>query len=100
MNKHHHNGKASGAVLTKHLPKGKARGTARRTKETWEEFKERTNKTAEAALDEVTNPQSLRIRAKHIGRRATSFWNSYRYWILGAAATLFLVRQFTGSDED
>ncbi len=62
--------------------------SAARAQESWEEFKNRSNKMAEAVMQEVTNPEALRTRARQAGRKARSFYRDYQTYILVGAAVL------------
>ena len=58
--------------------------SAARAQESWEEFKERSNKAAEAVLEEVTNPDSLKIRARQSARQAKAIYRSYKPYVIAA----------------
>ena len=61
--------------------------SAERAQESWEEFKQRANHAAEEVLEEVTDPQALKVRARQAKRQARHFFRSYRTYVI-AGATL------------
>lgn len=61
--------------------------SAVRLQETWEEFKERSNEAAEAALEKITEAD-IPTRARQLARQAKSFYNSYRVYVLWGAGLI------------
>jgi hypothetical protein len=71
--------------------------SAERAQESWEEFKEKSNQAAEAALEEITHPTELRTRMNKAIRRARGFYMTYKtyVWIAGALGAAGLAYAIT-----
>lgn len=65
--------------------------SAARAQESWEEFKQRSNKMAEAVLAEVTNPKAMRTRARQMGRKAKAYYSEYQTYVFIAAGIVAAV---------
>jgi len=82
-NQHHADEMADAVAETaKSAPRSMS---AARAQQSWEEFKQRSNKMADAVMREVTQT-ALRHRASQAGRKARSFYRSYQTYILVGAA--------------
>lgn len=57
--------------------------SAARAQESWEEFKERSNRAAESVIDDVTSPE-----AREASLRARGFFRSYRAYFIAAAVVI------------